>query len=332
MPRHGGAYGAAAPVASEHCLRAFGLSLLTDLRPPGAWRELQRSGPTVRLLGAGTQTIAECWSGLEEVGWEATTEGASFVAERGCAGDYRFVHGEQPAGDGSPRRGTLAVHHLSADGRVLRCAPTSPDEQSWWRTALDSVLFTVALLHGYEALHATALATSDGGAIAITAPTGGGKSTLLSELLRRGLSLMADDVLVLESRGPELAALAHPAPPLMTIPAERLSTLAIGCQPICSPPGEHWIAVPTHSQPLPLTTLVVLDRRPGSELSLTRIDDSFPPLMAALLNFPRTPDRARARLELASVLAAQTELLRLTADVSTPVEDLADALGALGRC
>lgn len=319
-------------VAGEYCLRAFGLDLLSDLRPPGAWREQAPSGPTVHLLGASPQAIAEHWSGLDAVGWEATVDGASFVAELGRGGDYRFVHGERPADDGSPRLGTLAVHHLSADGQVLCCAPTNSGEQSWWRTVLDSVLFTVALLHGYEALHAAALATPDGGVIAITAATGGGKSTLLSELLRRGLSLMADDVVVLESRGPESLPLAHPAPPLMTVPAERLAPLAIGGEPICSPPGEHWIAVPTHSRPLPMTTLVVLDRRPGSKLSLTRIDDSLAPLAAALLNFPRTPARARARFELASVLATRTELVRLTADVHTPVEDLADALGALGRC
>ena len=55
-----------------------------------------------------------------------------------------------------------AVHHLSADASVLQCAPTDPTEQSWWRVVLDSVLFTVALLQGYEALHAAAVATPDG--------------------------------------------------------------------------------------------------------------------------------------------------------------------------
>ncbi len=72
---------------------------------------------------------------------------------------------------------TRAIHHLCASGRVLRCAPTEPADPRWWRVVLDSVLFTVALLRGYEALHAGALATP-GGVIAITAATGGGKSTL----------------------------------------------------------------------------------------------------------------------------------------------------------
>jgi hypothetical protein len=90
---------------------------------------------------------------------------------------------------------------------------------------LDSVLFTVALLQGYEALHAGAVATPDG-VIAITSAAGGGKSTLLAALLQRGLALMADDVLVLESRGTE-ATLAHPAAPLMTVPAAPVCELPL---------------------------------------------------------------------------------------------------------
>jgi hypothetical protein len=33
---------------------------------------------------------------------------------------------------------------------VLQCARSDPAEPSWWRVVLDSVLFTVALLQGYE--------------------------------------------------------------------------------------------------------------------------------------------------------------------------------------
>src|ERR1035441_1963395 len=106
-----------------------------------------------------------------------------------ASGDHRFVHGAHPDHSGARSDGTRAVHHLSADASVLQCAPSDPAEPSWWRVVLDSVLFTVALLQGYEALHASAVATRDG-VIAITAAAGGGKSTLLAELLLRGLGLM----------------------------------------------------------------------------------------------------------------------------------------------
>lgn len=353
---------------------AFGLGLLTDLTPPGSWQGTALPEPILRIALARPQEIAALWSGSPVLGWQGTVDGARLVVQRGEAGDLRFVHGGDPEAEAAPEAGgtpeaqgagrqdTRAVHHLSADRRTLRCAPADPFDPAWWRVVLDSVLFTVALEHGYEALHAAAVATPEGEAIAITASTGGGKSTLLSELLRRGLSLMADDVLVLSCPAADAAPLAHPAPPLVTVPAARLPALAEACdrtarrvspaadqtatrispaaasaspattpaspvpQPICSLQDECWVAVPVHSDPLPLRCLVVLDRQPQARLSLTEIDDPLAPLMGALLNYPRTRERESARFELASQLAATTSLWRLTAGLSTPVEAIADVL------
>ncbi len=196
---------------------------------------------------------------------------------------------------------------------------------------LDSVLFTVALLHGYEALHAGAVAIPDG-VVAITATTGAGKSTLLAELLGRGSTLMADDVLVLEPRGTE-PPMAYPAPPLMTVPVTSISALGelAPAESIASIGDERWIAVPVHREPLPLKALVVLDRRPlprrsGSLASLIRIENPLAPLLGALMRFPRVPERERARFELASTLASKVALWRLTADLDTPPDVLAERL------
>jgi hypothetical protein len=331
--------------ASEHGgqalgLSAFGLRLLTEhLTPPGAWeaRPLP-SEPTLCLQCSTPQAIAERWSGAQTLGWQGTIDGAPFAVERGRAGDHRFLHGEQPLHSGALSAQTRAIHHLSSEMGVLSCAPADPAEPSWWRVVLDSVLFTVALLSGYEALHAAAVATPQDGVVAITASMGGGKSTLLSELLRRGLRLMADDVLMLERRDDQHPPLAHPAPPLLTVPTARLAALtpmdptrpATGAcpapEPICTLPDESWVAFPTHPAPLALRSLVVLDRRHGAGLSLKQIDDPLAPLMGSFLNFPRSPERQRARLELASILAARCTLWRLGADLHTPPEALADAL------
>ena len=277
--------------------------------------------------------IEERWSGVAAIGWDGLIDGAPFIVERGFAGDYRFVHGAPPNRGGAPAPGTLAVHHLSADLGVLLCAPSEEAGPLWWRVVLDSVLFTVSLLHGHEALHAGAVATPDG-AVAITAATGGGKSTLLAALLQRGLMLMADDVLALESRGAE-SPLALPAPPLMTVPAERTPMLseASASRTICSIENEHWIAVPVSPEPLPLKALVVLDRRPRaqrsrSEVSLTRIASPLAPLLDALIDFPRVPERRRARFELASAISHTVRLWRLAADLDTPPDVLADTLSA----
>ena len=294
------------------------------MAPPGAWQTRPLREPRLQLRSATTQAIEASWSGFGEIGWEGMIDGARFVVERGVEGDHRFVHGVSP-------EATRAIHHLSSDASVLQCAPVDQADPFWWRVVLDSVLFTVALLQGFEALHAGAIATPEG-VIAITAASGGGKSTLLSELLARGHELMADDVLMLESRGAK-APLARPAAPLMTLPASRVPALSAVHPPetICSVEDERWIAVPVYPEPLPLKALVILDRRPavgasGSHSTLARIEDPLAPLLGSLMSFPRSPERQRSRFELASVLAAETTLWRLTADLETPPEVLADTL------
>jgi hypothetical protein len=287
--------------------------------------------PSLQIRPVTAEAIAESWSGLESIGWEAVIDGAPFVVERGTKGDYRFVHGALPNATGIPPKGTLAIHHLSSDARVLQCAPSNQDDLTWWRVVLDSVLFTVALVRSYEALHAGAVATP-GGVIAITAATGGGKSTLLAEILTRGPALVADDVLVLEPRD-TVTPLAHPAPPLVTVPTTSGPSLGGLEAPdtIVLIGEERWIAVPTYPEPLPLNALVVLDRRPKSQWpttqpTLAKVDDPLVVLLGALMNFPATPERQRARFELASTLASKAGLWRLAARLDTPAADLADAL------
>ena len=258
------------------------------------------------------------------------------IVERGRAGDYRFVHGidRTPSREGNDKRGKLpqgirAIHHLSGDASVLQCAPAHADEQVWWRVVLDSVLFTVALLHGYEALHAGALATPDG-VVAIAATSGGGKSTMVAELLGHDLTLMADDVLVLDPTGTDDPPLAYPAPPLMTIPMGRAQALAGACspEPIASLAGECWIPIPVHPAPLPLKALVVLNRRPGLVTRMRRADSPLLPLLRSLLRFPRTPEREQARFELASAISANVPIWELDADPSVAPGKLADLLMA----
>lgn len=107
---------------------AFGLGLLTELTPPGAWEARPLVKPTLRLVLATPQTVARVWSGKAGIGWEGTIDGSRFVVERGQGGDHRFVHGAYPDESGAPSAGTLAIHHLSADASVLSCAPANADD------------------------------------------------------------------------------------------------------------------------------------------------------------------------------------------------------------
>ncbi len=294
-------------------LRAFGLTLLLDTPPPGAWVAAPLAEPLLHLRTAPAAEIAERWSGRDAIGWEGTIDGAPFVVERGRAGDHRFVHGAPPKPHRGSAAGTRAIHHLSANAVELRCAPADPAEQLWWRVVLDSVLFTAALLRGYEALHAGAVATP-GGAVAIAATTGGGKSTLLSALLSDGLPLVSDDVLVLEPRGGD-APLAHPGPPLMTVPA---SIAPLPGAPIAPVGDERWVAVPAHRKAVPLGALVVLNRGVGLATAMQRVRDPLAALLGSLLRFPRAPERERARFEVAGAIAAHVPIWVLSAEPSVP--------------
>jgi hypothetical protein len=291
--------------------RAFGLSLDFETPPPGAWAARPAAGPILSLREAGREQVEDAWSGRGEVGWEATIDGDRFVAERGRDGDHRFCHGE----------GSLC--HLSADGAVLLCALSDERDPRAWRVVLDSVLFSVALIDGYEALHAGAVATKDG-ALAIAAASGGGKSTLLAELLGDDRSLLADDIVVLESRA-GAAPLAHPGAPLMTVPA--------GIEPLPGPAiaaigAETWVAVPTAREAMPLAGLVVLNRSPGLATGLHRVEDPLLVLLRSLLRFPQSPERERARFELAAEIASEVPVWELQADPSVTPAGLADLVRA----
>jgi hypothetical protein len=291
--------------------RAFGLSLSFELPPPGAWEARPAAGPILSLREASREEIEGAWSGDGAIGWEATIDGDRFVAERGRGGDHRFRHGE----------GSLC--HLSADRAVLLCALGDERDPLAWRLVLDSVLFSVALIDGYEALHAGAVATEDG-ALAIAAGSGGGKSTLLAELLGDECSLLADDIVVLESRC-GAAPLAHPGAPLMTVPA--------GIEPVPGPAiasigEETWVAVPTPREAMPLVGLVVLNRGPGLATGLHRVEDPLQVLMGSLLRFPRAAERERARFELAAEIAATVPVWELHANPKVTPAGLADLVRA----
>jgi hypothetical protein len=233
------------------------------------------------------------------------SDGRPFRVERSRSDQHRFNVGDR------------RLFQLSADRLTLLSAPDEVRDLRWWRILMDSVLFTVSLLRGNESLHAGAVATPSG-AVAILSPTGTGKSTLVSQLLRAGHSLITDDVLFLEARGDDV--LAHPGPPLMTLPAERAGSL--GSQ-IGATGDEIWLSVPVVAEPVPLRRLVLLDRRPAAPVSMRRLTEPLLPLLTHFLGFPQVPERERARFVLAGAIARASETWHLVADTETSPEQLA---------
>ena len=293
--------------------RCFGIDVTASLDLPGAWPAADPEAIDPVHLADGELGP---WRGSGQGGWSGVCDGASFAVQRSDEGEHRFVIGGR------------SFVQLSADLRRLTGDLGSDTIDVWrWRALLDSVLFTVGLLRGGEALHAGAVATPDG-AVAIAGPSGAGKSTLLAHLLTaHDCRLVADDILFLAPT--DDAVLAHPGPPLMTVPSgagrgpgHRLATLG----------EELWTAVAVVPDPVPLRRIVVLDRSGGSQARSLPVEDPFPTLMRLLLAFPRASPRAAARLALAARLAASVQLVRLQAPISWPVEHLAQLAldGTLG--
>ena len=258
------------------------------------------SGPEVRIeLG----DVRRCFSG----------EGIELERLRTSDGDVRLCQGS--GGDLLLDAGELAVCHVSSDGRRITCATPDPDAAPFRRLLLDTVLGTAALCRGYEGLHAAAVLDGRERLVAITA--GPGKSTLAAELIFRGATLFADDLLFL-ARG-----LAHPGPALMNLPAQAPP---LG-RPLARIGDEHWVEVERPGiAPRPLWLLVILERTHAVDEIDCRPEPSPVPLLAAALDSGTEPGRRWRRLEALAAMARDVHVLRLRAPTGATPAALAGAL------
>jgi hypothetical protein len=167
--------------------------------------------------------------------------------------------------------------------------------------------------------------TTPAGVVAFAAQTGGGKTSLVVECLRRGARLFADDVVALEARDGRVAA--HPGPPLMNVPARLGAGAVAGARRLADFGDEHWVcledaATPT---PAPLAAIVLLSRAPDLPLRCAPVQASSLTLLPHAISLPHMPPGARERFEVFSHLAA-TPVLSLTAEPSVTPAGLADAV------
>lgn len=292
--------------------RAFGLDFACAFHLPGI-PAVEDASPALSVALAEPAAVQAAWSGPapQPAVAELEQDGLPYRAERGAAGDHRFTYGDR------------ATFHLTADGRTLLCAPADPEAPEWRRVLLDSVLATASLLSGYEALHAAAVLGPDG-AVALMGRTGGGKTTLAAELLRRGHPLFCDDVLALSRDGAGGKVVAHPAPPVMNLPAG--APVPPG-QALAAIGGESWVAVDrAASEPAPVAAVCLIDRRPGARPGVVPGPASPLDLLVHGLRSGSAPERRQSRFELLSDLAARTPAYVLEADVRTTAPEMADIL------
>jgi hypothetical protein len=281
----------------------MGISYEYALRLPGMSVRCAPRAPSVVLELADKGEIDAAWSRAEQPPlWQTVfSDGASYRIERGREGDHLLVYSDR------------AVFHLDAPRQRLRCAPADMGDHRWQRVLLDDVFYAVSALHGYALLHCGAVAT-DLGTIAICAGTGGGKTTLTAELIRRGGALVCDDLLAVERTpgGP----IAHPAPAVMSVsrtarerdkspPGRLLGVL----------PGEDelWIEVDRAGVSRgPLTAIFVLSRAAGVEPTARRRRATVIDLLPYAIGIGLAPEHRAGKFQALSDVAEKVPVFDLT--------------------
>jgi hypothetical protein len=242
-------------------------------------------------------------------------DGDSYRTERGREHDHLIEF--------APR----AVFHLDAPVRQGRCAPVDEGDPSWRRFLLDTVLGTAALVRGGEALHAAGVLTPSG-VVAIAALTGGGKSTLAAEMIRRGDALFTDDLLFLSVDGDTVVG--HPGPPLMNLNPAMPAGLRPGelGRIAATIDGECWTEVDRPRLAPAVVTAVVLLDRSAPVLEIEVLSPNPLPLLANALAAGHEGGRAARRFALFADLASQATLISLRAPADTSPGSLADLIGS----
>jgi hypothetical protein len=291
--------------ASE--LNAFGLAIECDFTLPVA--EPATGGRELSLRLTDKDELAALASEPRSLRYLHVLDDCPYAMLEGPDGDVLICYGHR------------ALFHLSTDGRVLRCAPTERDDPVWQRVLLDTVLWTVSLLRGYEQLHASAVRTTDG-VVAFIAARGGGKTSLAAEFLRRGAALYTDDILALEQR--DAVVIGHCGPALMNLPRHLVPELADEINFLADFGVEQWVRVQRPSLSAePLTALVIISRAAGRDTRCVQAESAVLPLLAHIVGFPYL-ERERSRFELYASLALTTPVLELTADLAVSSAELAD--------
>jgi hypothetical protein len=307
-------------MASRLRSRAFGLEIDASFEAPGlppvAGPPL---GPTTRVDLVPREAIDALWRDT--------------LAER--------ILEERFEGDAAPPARTIDVHpehgyrlyargfglaRIAADGSAVECAPPSDEPWSWQRFLVGRVLPWAAVLRGYEALHASAVAV-DGAAIVFVGPTGTGKTSLALRLVADGAAFVSDDVAAVDVDGG--VPRVHPGASIAAIRPEERDAIEpevwsrLGS--VLGQSGKTYLALPRVAEPVPLGALCFMGR-PGGPL-VERIE-SIDPRMLLTSTFVlgvQTPQRLLNQLDVCAAIAARVPALWLRPRPGTGSAELARA-------
>lgn len=292
-------------------LDAYGLGVETEIKLPGAQASpLRRRNHAVRLVRAAAEELPSLLAQPRFLRNLQVYDGAPYAMLEAVEGDVLFAYGR------------TAVAHLSADRGVLRCAAGAERDPASKRVLLDTILWTVSLLHGFELLHASAIC-GEHGLIALVARMGGGKSTLAAEFVRRGAALFSDDIVALDDGDGRVVA--YPGPPLMNLPSP-LTPEGLGGGRILAEFGdERWVQLDQEDMaPQALAAVVILHRGAPEHPRCERIQATSLTLLPHGVSLPHLGDRARRRFDIFGGVVAHAPVFSLHADPALPPSDLAD--------
>lgn len=239
--------------------------------------------------------------------------------------DGRRVHSIERDADGFLLAAAgFGRFRVTADGMRVACDPVAGPAWRWQRYLLGQVLPFAAVLRGLEVLHASAVVGARG-AIALTGPSGAGKTTLALELVKRGAGFLADDVVALDS-----SLTAHPAAAVASVRHDAANAIGGAGGAVLGDDGEALrLALARRAAPAPLRALYLLRRAAGPPV-VERVDRVDPRvLLGAGFNFVLTePERLTRQLDVLARLAREVEVH--TASGSGAAE-LADRIAAQER-
>lgn len=303
--------------------RVHGLTLALDFDLPGidGTRLVAPAAADLKIHGTSREHICSAWSGRGgRMPWSGRQgDGADLAIEWGRDGEILFRYGES------------AIFLLHRDLACLDCHANDAGP-GWQRVLIGKIVPAIAVMRGFEALHAAALDTGGAGVVAIMAPSGGGKSTLTAALIGRGWSLFADDQLTLSRTDGRV--LAHPGSAHMSIAESHppsISPSALG-ESLGTIAGEQWLSVrDTCEGARPVRMLCLLERAPGLMLDSELLRPSPLPLSPYVLGLEDDEQRLRERFLLYADLTADARIVRLTAGPEHSPHELARLVEAALR-
>ncbi len=221
---------------------------------------------------------------------------------------------------------------IARDGGHIMCAPADELDWEWQAFLIGQVLPVALVLHGREAMHASAVALGDH-VIGLVAESRGGKSSLAINLVRHGAAFVADDVLALERAGERIVV--HPGPTLASV--RHAEADALGPTPLqhlgtVVGRDQHELRVALQGEPrtLGLAALYFIERSEEVPDGAIRELQPDPRLLLGHTfdNLVRTPARLVGQLDLYSQLARTVPTFAATVSPDLDAYGLAGSIHA----